>query len=120
MRDVFHWFKRAKNDPADALRRVGRHPAFAIPVVTGLVLMLLTTLFIVFMSGGTPQLRSPDTHVVIINHDDTEQAVPTRARTVDEVLKRFDITINEGDVVEPDLKTEVVTDNFRINVYRAV
>lgn len=120
MQRAFHWIKRANADKAGTIKRVGKHPFFAIPAVTGLVLMLLTVIFIVIMSGGAPKLRSTDTHVVIISHDKTEQAVPTRARTVDEVLKRFDIKIKPGDVVEPDLQTPIVTDNFRINVYRAV
>lgn len=120
MRKVFHWFKRANANKAATLKRVGRHPAFAIPLVTGLVLMLLTVVFLVVMSGGTPKLRSVDTHVVIITHDKTEQTIPTRAKTVSEVLERADIAVKPGDVVEPDMNTEIVTDNFRINVYRAV
>jgi uncharacterized protein YabE (DUF348 family) len=39
---------------------------------------------------------------------------------VGEVLNKADIALHEGDVVEPDVKTEIVSDNFRINVYRAV
>ncbi|HEU4984038.1 MAG TPA: ubiquitin-like domain-containing protein, partial [Nitrososphaera sp.] len=70
--------------------------------------------------GGKPQLKTTDTHVVIINHDDTEQSLPTRAKTVGEVLERASIKLNEGDIVEPGTDTEVVSDNFRINVYRAV
>lgn len=120
MQKAFHWIKRANADKTGTIKRVGKHPFFAIPAVTGLVLMLLTIVFIVVMSGGAPKLRSTDTHVVIISHDKTEQAVPTRARTVNEVLKRFDIKVKPGDVVEPDLETPIVTDNFRINVYRAV
>jgi len=120
MQKIFHWFQQSKEDKAADLRRVSRHPTFVIPVVTGLVVLLLTTMFLIFMSGGTPELRSTDTHIVIINHDKTEQTVPTRARTVSEVLERSSIKINPGDVVEPNINSEIVTDNFRINVYRAV
>jgi uncharacterized protein YabE (DUF348 family) len=120
MQKVFHWLKQSNEEKAATLMRVGRHPSFVIPLVTGLVVLLLATVFLVFMSGGTPELRSTDTHIVIINHDKTEQTVPTRARTVNEVLQRADIKINPGDVVEPELSSPIVTDNFRINVYRAV
>jgi resuscitation-promoting factor RpfB len=71
-------------------------------------------------NGGSPQLKTTDSHIVIISHDKKEQAVPTRARTVHEVLQRFNIPLHDGDVVEPDPNTEIVTDNFHINVYRAV
>lgn len=120
MHNFFKRVTKAHADKAETLRRFSRHPAFHIPLLTGLVLILLTVVGLVVFSGGKPKLRSTDTHVVIINHDKTEQTVPTRAKTVDEVLKRFDIKINAGDVVEPDLNTDIVTDNFRVNVYRAV
>lgn len=120
MQRVFHWLRKPRQEKAETLRRVSRHPTFVIPVVTGLVLLFLVTLFLIFMSGGTPELRSTDTHIVIINHDKTEQTVPTRARTVSEVLQRSNIKVNPGDVVEPDMDSQIVTDNFRINVYRAV
>lgn len=101
-------------------KRVHKHPAFRVPLITVTSLGLLTAAGIFLLGGGAPQLRDTSTHVVIISHDDTEQAVPTREKTVGAVLKRFNIPVNEGDVVEPALDTEVVTDNFRINVYRAV
>jgi len=114
----FH--KRAGAAGEHPLRRVSRHPAFAIPVITGLFIVLLTVIGIIVFSGGAPKLRPTDTHIVIINHDKKEQTLPTRAHTVGDVLKKANIALHQGDVVEPDAGTEVVTDNFRINVYRAV
>jgi uncharacterized protein YabE (DUF348 family) len=120
-------FKRSKqtSDVVKAERpsrfhRVRRHPAFAIPFITLSLLGFLTLAVIFAISGGKPQLKSSDVHVVIVNHDKQEQTIPTRARTVGEVLERANIAVHEGDVVEPDRSTEVVSDNFRINVYRAV
>lgn len=109
-----------KQEKVRLIRRVSRHPAVAVPFVTISILLLLSVVGILLLSGGKPQLRSTDTHVVIINHDDIEQTLPTREKTVGDILERAEITINEGDVVEPGLDTEVVSDNFRINVYRAV
>ncbi|MET0779646.1 MAG: ubiquitin-like domain-containing protein, partial [Candidatus Saccharimonadales bacterium] len=120
MRNAFKRFKKAHHGHAAAIKRVSRHPAFAIPLVTGSFLILLTIVVVVLFNGGSAKLQSTDTHIVIINHDKIEQTVPTRATTVSEVLKRFNIKINQGDVVEPDVSTEIVTDNFRVNVYRAV
>ncbi len=120
MRKTFRRFKRAPRLDAETIKRVGKHPAFAIPLLTGLFLLFVTIVFILFLNGGSPKLSSTDTHIVIITHDKKEQTVPTRAKTVGDVLQRFKITVNAGDVVEPDPSTEIVTDNFRINVYRAV
>jgi uncharacterized protein YabE (DUF348 family) len=102
------------------IRRAAGHPAVAIPLLTISILMFLSVVAILAFSGGRPQLRSTDTHVVIINHDNAEQSLPTREKTVGDILERAEIEINEGDVVEPALETEVVSDNFRINVYRGV
>jgi len=82
--------------------------------------MFLSVIGILVFSGGKPTLKSTDTHVVIISHDKAEQTLPTREKTVQAILARAHIKLNEGDVVEPDLDTQVVSDNFRINVYRAV
>jgi uncharacterized protein YabE (DUF348 family) len=120
MQNALKRFQKAKQDAPHVLKRVSRHPAFAIPLVTGLFLILLTVVGIVIFNGGSAKLQSTDTHIVIISHDKIEQTVPTRASTVSDVLKRFNIKVNAGDVVEPDANTEIVTDNFRINVYRAV
>jgi len=102
------------------IRRATRHPAVAVPIVTILILILLSVVGIVLVSGGKPKLKDTGTHVVIVTHDDVEQNIPTRERTVGDVLGRASIAVHEGDVVEPDVSTEVVSDNFRVNVYRAV
>jgi resuscitation-promoting factor RpfB len=121
---VFHRKKTAgevsSSKKVHVLRRAVRHPAVRIPLVTFSLLILLTVVGLVIFSGGNPALQSTDTHVVIVNHDHTEQNVPTRARTVGEVLQRAGVRVHDGDVVEPSLDTEIVSDNFRVNVYRAV
>ncbi len=45
--------------------------------------------------------------------------VKTDAATVAEAISRFDLALNDGDRVEPTLETEINTDNFFINIYRA-
>jgi uncharacterized protein YabE (DUF348 family) len=124
MHSSFQRFKKRyaaqQRSKVRAIKRAGGHPAVVIPFVTISVLLLLSVVGVVVFSGGKPKLRTMDTHVVIINHDRAEQTIPTRARTVGEVLQRAEVILHEGDVVEPDQDTEVVSDNFRINVYRAV
>ena len=45
--------------------------------------------------------------------------VKTEARTVADAIERANIVINDGDKVEPGLDTEIMADNFHINIYRA-
>ncbi len=45
--------------------------------------------------------------------------VKTDAATVAEAISRFDLALNDGDRVEPTLETEINTDSFFINIYRA-
>jgi len=120
---LLHFRKRyavGQRRPLHIFRRVSRHPAFTIPLITFGSLVLFTVAVLALISGGSPKLVRTDSHIVIISHDNTEQTVPTHANTVGEVLKRFNISVNSGDVVEPAQDTQIVTDNFRVNVYRAV
>ena len=43
----------------------------------------------------------------------------TDAKTVKEALKRADIQVDSGDIVEPALDERISTQNFNINIYRA-
>jgi len=58
--------------------------------------------------------------VVIVSHDNLQQTVPSIEPTVGALLKKLNIRLNQGDVVEPAADTKIQQDNFRINVYRAV
>ncbi len=53
-------------------------------------------------------------------YDDGEKlTVRTDARTVSEALERAEIIINEGDIVDPGLDSEISADNYFINIHRA-
>lgn len=96
-------------------------PAFTIPVATFMGLLAVTVVGLFLLQGGTPTLKPSDgASLVKISYDKQEQTVPTKARTVGELLDRLSIKLNPGDVVEPTENTEIVGDNFRVNVYRAV
>lgn len=100
------------------LKRI-KKPLFTIPFATFMVLLLLVVVgFLVTSKSGS--LRGKDPNVVVVTHDKQERTIPTDAKTVGELLKRLDIKLKEGDVVEPGRNTEIASDNFRINVYRAV
>lgn len=97
-------------------RLAARHP-FAVPILTILFLAFITSvLFIIF--NRQPETINPN--VVLISHDRTQQIVSSKEPTVGALLKKLDLTINDGDVVEPALTTRIQQDDFRINIYRAV
>ena len=106
-----------------AVRRVHKHPAFFVPLMTFGALLTLGVAALLVMNRGSnpiPELVATDSKIVIVTDDGEEQTVPTRAEDVGELLERLEITLNEGDVVEPSTETEIVSDNFRVNVYRAL
>ncbi|HEX3568507.1 MAG TPA: ubiquitin-like domain-containing protein [Candidatus Saccharimonadales bacterium] len=103
------------------LKLFGRYPHITIPLVTFAVLILLSVMAIIWLTGGHPTaLRQSDSRIVIVSHDKQKETVPTRAKTVGELLARLNIQLHTGDVVEPAKNTPIDQDDFRINVYRAV
>ncbi len=100
-------------------KRAVLHPLVTVPLVTFAVLLLLTVLGLIILNGDKSAFKPMGTSIVILTDDGKEQTIPTRARTVGELLERQGITLNEGDVVEPAQDTEITSDNFRVNVYRA-
>lgn len=66
-----------------------------------------------------PVRAASDANTVILSYNHTTQTIPTQAKTVGDLLKELNITINQGDIVEPSLTTKIDQDNFRVNIYRA-
>jgi uncharacterized protein YabE (DUF348 family) len=93
-----------------------RHP-FAVPVMVFVVLSIFSLITLIATSGST--LGAADTRVVYLSVDGQQQSIPTRAKTVDQLLKNAEITLGSNDIVEPSLATEIQEDDFRINIYRA-
>jgi resuscitation-promoting factor RpfB len=103
------------------LKHVSKKPLFTIPFATFMALLASVTSYILISSGGNvSELTESRSNVVVVNYDKEERTIPTDAKNVGELLKRLEIKLNEGDVVEPAVSTEIASDNFRINVYRAV
>lgn len=93
-----------------------KHP-LVVPVVTFLLLFIVS--LVAFVSFNATTLQPSDSRVVNVYADGQAQTLPTRAKTVKDLLERLDIKLNDGDVVEPGLDTEIIDDNFSVNVYRA-
>lgn len=64
-------------------------------------------------------LKPSDSHLVDLYVDGQQSTIPTRAATVADVLKKTNVTLFTGDIVEPAAETQIDADNFRITVYRA-
>lgn len=97
-------------------RFLGIHPIM-VPALTFFVLLVFTLIGYSYFTRD--QARAADSLIVIINHDKIERTIPTRPTTVGGLLKKLDIQIRPGDVVEPAVSTQIKQDDFRINVYRA-
>ncbi len=92
-----------------------KHP-FVVPVITLLLLVIIALVAIVGFNAQT--IGPADSRVVHVFVDDEERTVPTRAKTVAELLDKLDIMVNDGDVVEPALDTPIYQDDFNVNIYR--
>lgn len=98
------------------LEYLKRHP-LVVPVATFLVLFFVTLTGFVAMGGET--IGASDTRVVRLHVNDEPQVIPTRAKTVGELLERRGIEVDDKDIIEPSLDTEISADDFQINVYKA-
>ncbi len=97
-------------------RRLRNHP-FVLPVTVFLVLFFLSIGFVISTGGQT--IGASDTRVVRLFVEGREQVVPTRAKTVKDLLDRLAISVYESDIVEPGVTTEITDTGFQVNVYRA-
>jgi resuscitation-promoting factor RpfB len=83
-------------------------------LVVGLIIVGVITL-----SKSDHELRPVDSHIVYLFDSGQRQTLDTHSKTVGELVKKLPLKLIPQDVVEPSLDTEIVEDNFRINIYRA-
>lgn len=93
-----------------------RHPLI-IPVVVFVGLFFVGLAGFVALSGQT--VGADDKRIVQIFYDGKAQTIPTRSKNVQELLTNLNLKLGDKDVVEPTLKTPIIEDNFKINIYRA-
>jgi uncharacterized protein YabE (DUF348 family) len=91
------------------------HPMF-IPLVSGIILFFLAIAIFIYFSGTTVVPSS--SRVVQIYNYGKEEIIPTTATTVGDLIKRLGITINPGDIIDPSEDTPILTNGFKINIYR--
>lgn len=95
-------------------KRIQRTAAFG---AFGLALALITSVGVFDLTQR--QVFAGSGAIVSVFADGEEQVVATDATTVGELLARLGVVINDGDLVEPAVNTEVVSGSFNVNVYRA-
>lgn len=109
-------FKLAKRKKTGPSRFARLHPVF-VPVATFAALLLLTLGGYMLFTGN--RVEPTNASIVIISYDRQQRTIPTRESTVGDLIKKLDIPLKQGDVVEPGLDA-AITQDFRINIYRAV
>ncbi len=94
-----------------------KHHPLVVPVVALLLLFFIA--LIGWVQIGSTTIGPTDSRVVHVYVDGEGRTLPTRANTVNDLLQRLNIEIFDGDIVEPELNTEIVDDDFTVNIYRA-
>ena len=85
-----------------------------LPVTT--VLLLFFFSLVMYVSAGAQTFGAADVKVVTLSIDDEKQVVPTRAKTVEDLLERLEIETRDSDIIEPSVDVQLEQD-FRINIY---
>ncbi len=93
-----------------------RHP-FVVPLTT--LIFLFITSVVGFLIFGGQTVKPTDSRIVQYSIDGKSQFVPTRATTVKEFLDRTNVHLDQADLVEPSLDTQIISEKFSINIYRA-
>src|SRR5688572_13366198 len=88
---------------------IGVHASWA------LVALLAVLLFAFF---APKSLNAENGRIITVYHDGIERTIVTDAPTVEEALRRAEVTVTEHDAVEPALATQLVAHSYNINVYR--
>lgn len=95
---------------------VSRHK-FGLAIFSSVFLFVIASCGLVVANGQT--IRPDDSHIVNVYVDGREDVLPTRAQTVGELVAKLPISINPADVIEPNIKTPIDGDNFRVQILRA-
>lgn len=103
------------------IERARKH-VLMLPIMSalGLLVIAISIFAALRLTGGASVLQPERSATVEITYDKQKRILPTTAKTVDELLQKLDISLKNGDVVEPAKSTQIAGDKFRINVYRAM
>ncbi|MBI4034584.1 DUF348 domain-containing protein, partial [Candidatus Saccharibacteria bacterium] len=102
--------------------RGGRRHIYQRPYILPIFGLLLgvAIVFGVSLTRHGQTLKVSDYHIVYLFDKGQRQTLNTQAKTVGALLKRLpDLKLSQADVVEPAIRTKIVEDNYRVNIYRA-
>ncbi len=99
------------------MKVMSRHP-YAVLVATFAVLLVVSA--VVFTIVNKVDHPASNAYIVIVTHDGVHQTVPSQEPNVGALLAKLHIKLHQGDVVEPAPLTHINSNDFRINIYRAV
>lgn len=102
-------------------RRIDKVLVLAIVVTLGTLFGCLYKVYSqnTFAEGEESVMEVGAAKFVTFYDNGEKLIVRTDARTVGEAIERAEIIINNGDIVDPGLETEINADNFFINIHRA-
>jgi uncharacterized protein YabE (DUF348 family) len=85
--------------------------------------LLISTFFVViilsFVAIWGTNARASDTRIVSVYADGVEKTINSNVGTVSDALVKAKVKINEHDLVEPSVDTQINDVVYKINVYRA-
>jgi len=102
--------------PGSTSTEIHKHP-FVIPVIGFFIVFFGICVAFIGLSGSS--IDAEDGKVVQLYVDGKQSTVPTHAPTVKQLLERLNVKLTPEDVVEPNINSPILTDNFSVNVYRA-
>lgn len=89
------------------------HP-YVVPLIVGTFLFAILAATLISFNAVT--IGPTDVHTVRIRLDGQDKVLPTRTGTVAEFLESIKVSVEEGAIVEPGLKTPIDADNIKISV----
>lgn len=94
------------------ITKYSAHPR-VLSILGGIVVItaVLTSSF--FVAGAN------DGRVLTIYDQGEEQTIVTKEQTIGKALEQAEVQLDELDNVEPARETELIADNYKVNVYRA-
>lgn len=110
---IFGHSKASKTKPDSEIHK---HP-FAIFITAFLLVFFGACVAFISLGGGA--IDAEDKKLVQVHVDGQTYTLPTHAPTVRELLDRLNIQLKEGDIVEPNINSPILDDNFNVNVYRS-
>lgn len=93
-----------------------KHP-IAVPIIVTFFMIIIFCILFLFYGGNS--LSGKDVKRVDVYIDGKSRVVPTRADTVKELLSRIGVSLQPEDVVEPNINSPILNDDFKVSVYKA-